>query len=179
MIDGYTQSGQIETARRLFDQMQEKKCRLMDFNGYVLSCLFKEALELFQDMQVRRVEPDKVMLACALSVCGTAWRSGPKGQWIHTCIKRKRIQLHQVLGCVLVDMYAKCGELTEVVAIFKKIESKRSVSLWTAMITGFAVRSQGRQAVDLFEDMEEKGIRPNELTFTGILAACSYSGLVE
>ena len=77
------------------------------------------------------------------------------------------------------DMYAKCGKLTEVVAIFKKIEGKRSASLWTPMITGFAVHSQGRQAVDVFEDMEEKGIMPNEITFTGVLAACSYSGWVE
>jgi len=180
MIDGYAQSSQIEKARRLFDQMQEKNVVSWTsmINGYVVSCLFNEALELFQEMQVRRVEPDKVALACALSACAQLGTLD-QGQWIHTYIRRKRIQLDNVLGCVLVDMYAKCGELNEAMAVFKKIEETRSVSLWTAMITGFAVHSQGREALDLFEDMEEKGIRPNEITFTGVLTACSYSGLVE
>lgn len=180
VLDGYAKNGQIEMARRIFDQMREKNVIswTVMINGYVENCLFKEALDLFQEMQARGVEPDKVALACTLSACAQLGALD-QGRWIDTYIRRKRIQLDTILSCVLVDMYAKCGALSEAVTVFEKREDRICVSLWTAMITGFAVHGKGREALNLFEEMEGEGIRPNEITFTGVLRACSYSGLVE
>ncbi|KAF6149020.1 hypothetical protein GIB67_005554 [Kingdonia uniflora] len=47
------------------------------------------------------------------------------------------------------------------------------------MITGFAIHGCGREALDLFSAMEKSGLKPNVITFTGVLTACSYSGLVD
>lgn len=46
-------------------------------------------------------------------------------------------------------------------------------------INGLAINGQARQALDLFSQMVIEGIKPNEVTFIGILNACSHSRLVS
>ncbi|PON84304.1 Pentatricopeptide repeat [Trema orientale] len=51
---------------------------------------------------------------------------------------------------------------------------------WTTLICGAARHGYSEEAFSLFELMQKEGvIRPNELTFTGILSACVHTGLVE
>ena len=85
--------------------------------------------------------------------------------------------LDMVLGTALVDMYAKCGFLEKAIEIFDRMVSK-DVKSWTAMISGYGVHGQARNAIMLFYRMEEEGFRPNEITFLAILSACSHGGLV-
>lgn len=47
------------------------------------------------------------------------------------------------------------------------------------MITAYASYGHGREAVSTFQEMIEAGIRPDDITFTGLLSACSHSGLVD
>lgn len=50
---------------------------------------------------------------------------------------------------------------------------------WTAMISGLAINGHGRDALELFTQMEIQNVRPNEVTFIGVLNACSHAALVE
>ncbi|CBI19307.3 unnamed protein product, partial [Vitis vinifera] len=48
--------------------------------------------------------------------------------------------------------------------------------------TGFlsdVVNGQPQQALLLFEDMRLAGVRPNKITFVGVLSACSHAGMVD
>ncbi|XP_026662592.2 pentatricopeptide repeat-containing protein At5g66520 [Phoenix dactylifera] len=179
MINGYARSGKIEMARELFDQMENKNIISWTtmIAGYVENCLCKEALELFREMQAMDIEPDTVALASVLTACAHLGALD-QGRWIHAYVKKKQIGLDPVLRCVLMDMFAKCGELDEALAVFRNTK-ERNVCMWTAMIAGFAAHGQGREALDLFADMERTGIKPNGITFTGVLTACSYAGMVE
>lgn len=179
MINGYAKGGKIEMARELFDQMENKNIISWTsmIAGYVENCLFNEALDLFQRMQVMDIEPDTVALASVLTACSHLGALD-EGRWIHTYINKKQIRLDPVLRCVLVDMYAKCGEVDEALAVFK-IAKEKNVCMWTAMITGFAVHGRGRESLSMFTDMERAAIKPNNITFTGVLTACSYAGMVE
>ncbi|KAF9606062.1 hypothetical protein IFM89_022787 [Coptis chinensis] len=47
------------------------------------------------------------------------------------------------------------------------------------MIVGAAKYGQGNLSLDLFQEMLERGIKPNDVTFLGILHACNHSGLVD
>ncbi|XP_077253501.1 tetratricopeptide repeat (TPR)-like superfamily protein [Tasmannia lanceolata] len=179
MINGYAKSGEIKIAHELFSQMPARNVISWTsiISGYVGCGLFKEALSLFHEMQVAEIKPDNVALVSALSACAQLGALD-QGRWVRSYIDKNRIQVDQILGCSLVDMYSKCGDVEEALSVFTKI-TKRGVSVWTAMITGFAIHGRGREALEFFKDMEKEGIKPNHITFTGVLTACSYAGLVE
>ncbi|CAD5172336.1 unnamed protein product [Musa acuminata subsp. malaccensis] len=47
------------------------------------------------------------------------------------------------------------------------------------MIGGLAINGHGAEALELFGQMERDAVKPNEVTFIGVLYACSHGGLVE
>lgn len=47
------------------------------------------------------------------------------------------------------------------------------------MIVGLAMNGQGERALEIFSEMPKMGIEPNDVTYVGVLMACSHVGLVE
>lgn len=47
--------------------------------------------------------------------------------------------------------------------------------------TGFAFALQAQAAEDLalFKQLQEEGLEPDGITFTGVLSACSHSGMLD
>lgn len=62
---------------------------------------------------------------------------------------------------------------------FFDIITERDVVAWTAMIVGHAQHGEGDKALELFEQMQSEGIKPNHITFVGVLSACSHVGLIN
>lgn len=56
---------------------------------------------------------------------------------------------------------------------------QKSVVTWSAMISGLAANGFGHDAISAFEEMIRSDVAPDEQTFTGVLSACSHSGLVD
>lgn len=50
--------------------------------------------------------------------------------------------------------------------------------MWNAMIAEFAMHGFGKEAFKLFTDMESLRVKPNDVTFIGLLHACSHAGMV-
>lgn len=179
MIDGYTKCGEMELAHEIFKDMKEKNVISWTtlISGYVGAGMNKEALNLFHEMQIAGVKPDNVALVSAVSACAHLGALD-QGRWIHAYIKNLGIEINPILGCALIDMYAKCGDLEEALELFKRME-KKGVSAWTAIIFGLAIHGHGREALNWFSKMQVAGTKPNLITFTAILTACSYAGLVD
>ena len=49
---------------------------------------------------------------------------------------------------------------------------EKNVVSWSGMISLYAQNSQGNVAMQLFEQMQEKGISPNEITSVTLLSMC-------
>ncbi|THG07325.1 hypothetical protein TEA_006681 [Camellia sinensis var. sinensis] len=47
------------------------------------------------------------------------------------------------------------------------------------MIAAYAHHGCGGEAISLFKEMLNLGIKPNDVTYVGLLAACSHAGLVD
>jgi len=56
---------------------------------------------------------------------------------------------------------------------------QRTVVSWSMMISGLAVNRFGEDAISALEEMIRSDVAPNEQNFTGVLSACSHSGLVD
>nr|XP_048333906.1 pentatricopeptide repeat-containing protein At4g14050, mitochondrial-like [Ziziphus jujuba var. spinosa] len=75
-------------------------------------------------------------------------------------------------------MYAKCTDILSAKYIFGRMQ-RRDVVSWTSIIVGAAQHGQAEEALALYDKMVKSGTKPNEVTFVGLLYACSHDGLVS
>lgn len=52
-----------------------------------------------------------------------------------------------------------------------------STIVWNMMLLAFARRRMGRQAIDLFNEMNASKVEVDTATFTTLLSACAHSNL--
>ncbi|KAG9143477.1 hypothetical protein Leryth_016484 [Lithospermum erythrorhizon] len=180
MLAGYARLGDFVAARNLFDAMpcQDTAAWNALISAYEQCGNPKEALAVFHELlQNKKSKPDQWTLVSALSACAHLGAMD-LGRWIHVYIKKNRVQLNCHLTTSLIDMYAKCGDIEKALEVFHSVD-KRDVYVWSAMIAGLAMYGRGRDAIALFFKMNGAKVRPNAVTFTNLLSACSHSGLVE
>ncbi|PHT68385.1 Pentatricopeptide repeat-containing protein, mitochondrial [Capsicum annuum] len=179
MISGFAKFGCLDEARRLFNEMPEKA--IVQWNaligGYVQAKRGKEALILFQEMQTMNIKPDEVTMVSCLSACAQLGALDI-GIWIHHYIKKHKLFLTVSLGTALVDMYAKCGNIENTLQVFHEMPVRNSLT-WTAAIGALAHHGNGHDALSYFSKMIDSGLRPDDVTFLGVLSACCHGGLIE
>ncbi|KAM2089088.1 hypothetical protein ACFX1T_033087 [Malus domestica] len=169
----------IEAAEMVFREMTGRDS--VSWNsmiaGYVQVRDYDGALKLFREMQVAEVEATEVTLVSILGACAETGAL-EIGRKIHESLKHHKIGGY--LGVALVDMYSKCGKVNSAWEVFHELKMK-PVGCWNAMIVGLAVHGYCKEALKLFKTMETQHgeVRPNRITFIGVLIACSHKGLVE
>ncbi|XP_073010120.1 pentatricopeptide repeat-containing protein At5g48910-like [Typha latifolia] len=178
MITGLSKLGLVDDARELFDGMPERNS--VSWNamiaGYVQGGRFADAFELFDRMREEGVGIDKFVAASMLAAC-TGVGALEQGRWIHEHIETNGIELDGKLATTVIDMYCKCGCLEKAYEVFVKLPQK-GLSSWNCMIGGFAVHGRGELAIELFHQMEQEGVMPDDITLLNVLSACAHSGLV-
>lgn len=179
VVAGFANSGQIERARMLFDQMPERDSVSWTamIDGYVQASHFKEALEVFQAMQVANVRPDEFTMVSVLAACAQLGALGV-GEWIRVYMERNKIKIDIFVGNALIGMYSKCGSVEHALEIFYMMR-RRDKFTWTAIIMGLAVNGYEEEALHLFSKMLGTSMRPDEITYIGVLSACTHAGLVD
>lgn len=121
---------------------------------------------------------DEVTAVAVLSGCALmGFRGLLEGKSVHRFVAKNGWQLKVQLGPILVDMYAKCGSISSALQVFDLMQ-ERNVMTWTLLICGMAQLGYGTEALSLFETMQKERVRPNEVTFTGIIHACADARLV-
>ncbi|XP_058106336.1 pentatricopeptide repeat-containing protein At1g08070, chloroplastic-like [Magnolia sinica] len=179
VLDMYCKCGDLASAQQLFDEMRQRDVLTWTslISGLASSGCFQESLVLFRQMQWEKIRPDEVTLVCVLSACAQTGALD-QGKYIHLLIERCGINEDVMLETALVDMYAKCGRIDFALQVFDKMRV-RNVFAWNAMIGGLAMHGHGQHAMALFEQMKHDGMMPDDVTFIGVLSACSHAGLVD
>ncbi|KAG8368369.1 hypothetical protein BUALT_Bualt15G0038300 [Buddleja alternifolia] len=83
----------------------------------------------------------------------------------------------QLINKVL-DMYSKCGGMTDARRVFDHMPD-RNMDSWHLMIYGYASNGLGDDGLALFEQMRKLGLPPNEQTFLAVLEACASAEAIE
>lgn len=179
LIDMYAKCGRVDTAWKLFDKMHKRDVVAWSamISGYAQADRCKEALNLFHEMQKAKVDPNEVTMVSVLYSCAMLG-AYETGKWVHFYIKKKKMKLTVTLGTQLIDFYAKCGYTDSSVEVFREMPI-RNVFTWTALIQGLANNGEGKLALDFFSLMRENNVKPNDVTFIGVLSACSHACLVD
>lgn len=179
MIDTYMKLGNTHEALLVFQRAPEKNIVSWTsmIAGFAKNGPGEEAGSFFVDMVRSGVQPDDFTFGAVLHACSSLAVLG-HGKMVHGCILRYGFHAYVFIGNGLVNMYAKCGDLEGSVRIFRNIPDKDLVS-WNAMLFAFGLHGQAIQAVQVFEEMVENGVKPDNVTFIGLLMSCSHAGLIE
>ncbi|KAF3663243.1 Pentatricopeptide repeat-containing protein [Capsicum annuum] len=179
IIFGVGQNGEVAKARMVFDCLTEKDdatwsamIKVYERKGYEL-----EALNLFHRMQVEGFRPNFPSLISILSICASL-ASLNYGREVHAQLIRTDCDDDVYVSSVLITMYIKCGDFVNAKLIFNRF-SPKDVVMWNSIITGYAQHGLGDKALEVFREMCSFGIIPDEVTFVGVLSACSYTGKVK
>ncbi|XP_015072291.1 pentatricopeptide repeat-containing protein At2g22070 [Solanum pennellii] len=179
LLDGYIKLGDISPARKIFDSLKDRDVVVWTamIVGYVQNGFNDDAMELFRLMVKEGPDPNNYTLAAMLSVCSSV-ASLNHGKQIHSAAIKAGEALSVSVSNALVTMYAKAGNISCARRVFDLIHLNRDTVSWTSMILALAQHGLGAEALQLFENMLAFGMKPDHITYVGVLTACTHVGLV-
>ncbi|KAK9289038.1 hypothetical protein L1049_017509 [Liquidambar formosana] len=145
--------------------------------GYARNGHGEQAFSFFVDMISYRLKPDDFTFGAVFHACSILVMLG-QGRMVHACAIHYGFHAYVYVANGLVNMYAKCGDIEGSSRAFDDICSKDLIS-WNAMLFGYGLHGHASQALRLYEEMVASGIKPDKVTFIGLLMTCSHSGLIE
>ncbi|KAG8383472.1 hypothetical protein BUALT_Bualt04G0016800 [Buddleja alternifolia] len=180
LLDGYIKLGDINPARQIFDSLEDRDVVAWTamIVGYAQNGLNNDAMELFRSMVKEGPMPNNYTLAAILSVSSNL-ASLNHGKLIHATAVKLEEDLSISVSNALINMYAKAGNIISARKSFVLIKRRRDSVSWTSMIMALAQHGLGDEALQLFDEMLELEIKPDHITYVGVLSACTHVGLVE
>lgn len=175
----YSICGEVESAYKVFDLMPDRDIVAWNsvINGFIVNGRPNEALSLYREMGLEGIQPDGFTMVSLLSACAELGALALSKR-VHGYMRKVGLSENLYANNALLDVYAKCGSIREAQKLFNEMEERNGVS-WTTLIVGLAVNGFGGEALELFKAMEIEGLVPTEITFVGVLYACSHCGMVD
>lgn len=178
IISGYVSSGSTNDAHRIFHNMPERDLTTWNLmiRAYAKNDCPSQALSLFHELKDYGMKPDALTLMSLLPICAqmasVQFLRQCHGYAVRACFK----DVH--LNAALIDVYSKCGNIDSAYKLFQSTHRK-DVVIFTAMVGGYAMHGKGKEALGVFSHMLELGEKPDHVTITAVLSACSHTGLIN
>ncbi|XP_018849370.2 pentatricopeptide repeat-containing protein At1g11290, chloroplastic [Juglans regia] len=154
LVDMYGKCGAIDTARKLFDMMQERHVTTWNamIDGYGTHGLGKAAVELFNDMQKGTIKPNDITFLCVISACS---HSGlvEEGLSLFSSMK-KDYGLKPTMDHygAMVDLLGRSGKLNEAWDFIQGMPIEPGITVFGAMLGACKIHKN----VELGEKAAEK-----------------------
>ncbi|KAF8378757.1 hypothetical protein HHK36_030106 [Tetracentron sinense] len=180
LIVMYSKCRDLASTERLFEKVSSRSA--VSWTA-LISCynemtLFREALEIYVQMQESGVEPNSVTMVGVLHSCAQlGWLR--EGMSVHCFVIRKGLDPDfDLVGPELIGMYAGCGELGACRKVYDSIRVKNIVS-WNSLISVYARKGLSMEALRLFVQMQIQGLFPDSFTLASSLSACGHIGFSQ
>lgn len=179
LIDMYVKCRCLEDAEVVFTRLKERDVFTWTviISGYVQTDQGEKAIQCFGKMRKEGVKPNEFTLASCLRGC-SGIANLENGRQLHSFAIKSGQCDDIFVASAIVDMYGKCGCIDNAETSFKGLDFRDTVA-WNTMICGYSQHGKGEKALEAFQIMLVEGAVPDEVTFLGILSACSHMGLVE
>ncbi|XP_071716907.1 pentatricopeptide repeat-containing protein At1g53600, mitochondrial isoform X1 [Rutidosis leptorrhynchoides] len=179
MITGFSSKGLTEKSVELFNVMPYKDDVAWTalISGFASNGAYEDSIHWFIQMLKTTIRPNALTYSSVLS--SSAYLATLNhGLQIHTHVLKTGMEYDLSVQNSLISFYAKCGCVDEAYNVFRSITYPNTVT-YNSMINGFAQNGYGKEALKKFNNMLENNIDPNDVTFLGVLCACTHVGLVE
>ncbi|WVZ19724.1 hypothetical protein V8G54_007046 [Vigna mungo] len=188
--DGYTLAGLlvgvVDSGCKCMDYAYRVFCSILNpdlvtwsalIMGYSQAGVYEKVLYLFRKLNMEDRKADTVLVASVLASIARTTNVG-LGCEVHGYALRHRLELDVRVSSALIDMYSKCGCLQLGISVFR-IMPVRNVVSYNSVILGFGLHGYAYEAFKVFDKMLEKGLVPDEATFSSLLSTCCHAGLVK
>ncbi|KAK7840479.1 pentatricopeptide repeat-containing protein, partial [Quercus suber] len=178
LVDFYVKCGSFESARLAFERISEPNdvswsCVI---SGYCQIGEFEESVKIFKLLKSKGVVLNSFIYTSIFQACA-ALADLNLGAQVHADAIKTELVAYLYGESAMISMYSRCGRSDCAYQVFESLENPDTVA-WTAIICGYAYHGNVIKALSLFNRMQDCGVRPNAVTFIGVLTACSHSGLV-
>lgn len=173
LVDMYCKCNDLTSGRRVFygSTARNKILWTALMSGYVSNGRPEQAVRCIIWMQNEGIKPDVVSVATILPVCGEL-KALKQGKSIHGYAIKGWFLPNVSISTSLMIMYSKCGRLDCSYKVFDSTE-RRNVICWTAMIDSYLKHGCLSEALRIFRRMQLSKHRPDSISMSRILAACS------
>ncbi|XP_034575059.1 pentatricopeptide repeat-containing protein At4g13650 isoform X2 [Setaria viridis] len=179
LVNLYARCGRSEEAFSLFRAIEHKD--EITWNGLVSgfgqSGLYEQALKVFKQMGQSGAKYNVFTFVSSISASANL-ADIKQGKQVHCRAIKTGHTSETEVSNALISLYGKCGSIEDAKMEFSNMSERNEVS-WNTIITSCSQHGRGLEALDLFDQMKQEGLKPNDVTFIGVLAACSHVGLVE
>ncbi|KAK3009143.1 hypothetical protein RJ639_014170 [Escallonia herrerae] len=179
LVDMYGKCGVISFAHQLFDEMPETN--VVTWNSLISSYVHSQqpeiALALTMEMLKIGIAPTPSSVSVVLVGCAQLVFK-ELGVQVHGLSFKAGFQYNVVVGTGLVDMYSKCSSIDDSRRVFDRIPNKNVIT-WTSMVTGYAQNQQTEEAMILVREMLRLGLKPNHVTYNGLLSSFCADDMVH
>lgn len=188
LINMYAKCGSLVDAQKVFDKLNVRNVVAWNamLTAYVHLGQVEKAWQLYQEMLEEGVSIDGRTHAKVAQACGmraekehsvrvdgllTKIESLSRGRSIHAETWRRGFDMNVFIGSSLVGMYRKCGSVVDAQTVFSGL-SQQDVVSWNSLLTAYVQESLAEKALQLYKQMMEEGVSPNDRTLVSALHAC-------
>ncbi|CAF3542705.1 unnamed protein product [Rotaria socialis] len=164
--------GDVSQAESMFELNQKKDiiCYNAMIKGYNENQMFEKALDLFEMMGLDFDDATYVILlnSCAHLANDRAQAIGKKIlEQMPTIYRNNNILLNSAL-----DMLMKFGDVTNAERIFQ-LTQKKDIVTYGAVMNGYYVNHDPLKCLNIFNEIKQLNLVPNEKIFAVAIGACS------
>ncbi|XP_022849558.1 pentatricopeptide repeat-containing protein At4g02750-like isoform X1 [Olea europaea var. sylvestris] len=176
---GYFNNGNVDSALKIFEWMPVRDTTVWNATIFGLgeNDRSEDSIKLFIKMKEDGMFQDEATFTSLLTICSNL-SSLNLGKEIHAEVIKVGINCFIPVSNALVTMYFRCGKMDSAVLEFYSMSGHDVIS-WNSVISGLAHHGHAEQAIEMFEKMRLSNVKPNQITFVGVLSACGHAGLVE
>ncbi|KAK2993069.1 hypothetical protein RJ640_025724 [Escallonia rubra] len=179
LVDMYSTCGSYREAEHIFQMMSNRDITIWNsiIAGHASNEDYASAFTIFRRIWGSKLKPNFITLVSILPVC-TKMGALKQGKEVHGYAIRSGLGMAISVQNSLIDMYCKSGYLEMGVKVFDHVIEKNVVT-YNTIISAHGIHGYIEQALSFFDQMKAAKIRPNKVTFTGLLSACGHAGLVD
>lgn len=175
----YSGSDSVEESLKCFESTPKKDIVSWGsmIQGYIQSGQLERAMNLFRNFLRIGRKPDEAIISCLMVGSGNSGMVR-SGEQIHCYAVKDGLDRCTICSNSQMFFYSNIGDMDASIEIFQKTATI-DVSSWCLLILSHALHGFAREALLLFEKMEEFKVSPKQSTFLAVLTACSNGGLMD
>ncbi|KAJ7968982.1 Pentatricopeptide repeat-containing protein [Quillaja saponaria] len=181
LIDMYSGCNNLDSARKTFDMVIHKTVVSWStmIKGYVTHDQFHDALSLFSEMKLAGTRVDFIIVINTLPACANIGAL-ENVRYLHGYSLKLGLNALSSVNTSFLISYAKCGCIEMARRLFDEEKSShKDIIAWNSMISAYAKHGDWSRCFELYNQMKQINVRPDQVTFLGLLTVCVNSGLVE